>query len=36
MYIPKRRVENIRQFREHYPQDIDCKSMGLEKAETAL
>ena len=33
MYIPKRRVENIRQFRALF-QDIDCESMGLEKAET--
>ncbi|OXX85054.1 replication protein [Paraclostridium benzoelyticum] len=34
MYIPKRRVENIRQFRSLF-QDIDCKNLGLEKAETA-
>ena len=33
MYIPKRRVENIRQFRSLF-QDIDCKNLGLEKAET--
>ena len=33
MYIPKRRVENIRQFRALF-QDIDCESIGLEKAET--
>ena len=33
MYIPKRRVENIRQFRALF-QDIDCESMGFEKAET--
>ena len=33
MYLPKRRVENIRQFRALF-QDIDCESMGLEKAET--
>ncbi|WGX77876.1 DNA-binding response regulator (plasmid) [Paraclostridium bifermentans] len=34
MYIPKRRVENIRQFRSLF-QDIDCENLGLEKAETA-
>ncbi|GAA0703192.1 hypothetical protein GCM10008904_10060 [Paraclostridium ghonii] len=33
MYIPKRRVENIRQFRSLF-QDIDCKNLGLEKSET--
>ena len=33
MYLPKRRVENIRQFRALF-QDIDCESMGIEKAET--
>ena len=33
MYIPKRRVENIRQFRSLF-QDIDCENLGLEKAET--
>ena len=33
MYLPKRRVENIRQFRALF-QDIDCESLGLEKAET--
>ena len=33
MYLPKRRVENIRQFRALF-QDIDCESIGLEKAET--
>ncbi|WP_278549276.1 DNA-binding response regulator [Paraclostridium bifermentans] len=33
MYIPKRRVENIRQFRSLF-QDIDCEKLGLEKAET--
>ncbi|WP_330374596.1 hypothetical protein, partial [Paraclostridium sordellii] len=33
MYLPKRRVENIRQFRALF-QDIDCESMGLKKAET--
>ncbi|TQO55597.1 DNA-binding response regulator [Paraclostridium bifermentans] len=33
MYIPKRRVENIRQFRSLF-QDIDCENVGLEKAET--
>ncbi|MCR8747227.1 Mor transcription activator family protein [Romboutsia lituseburensis] len=31
MYIPRRRVENIRQFRALF-QDIDCESKGLEKA----
>ena len=33
MYIPRRRVENIRQFRSLF-QDIDCENLGLEKAET--
>ena len=33
MYIPKRRVENIRQFRSLF-QDIDCSKLGFEKAET--
>ncbi|WP_295764091.1 hypothetical protein [Intestinibacter sp.] len=33
MYLPKRRVENIRQFRALF-QDIDCASLGFEKAET--
>ena len=33
MYLPKRKVENIRQFRALF-QDIDCESMGIEKAET--
>ncbi|UOW69704.1 DNA-binding response regulator [Paraclostridium bifermentans] len=33
MYIPKRRVENIRQFRSLF-QDIDCENIGFEKAET--
>ena len=33
MYIPKRRVENIRQFRSLF-QDIDCENLGFEKAET--
>ncbi|MEY8624780.1 hypothetical protein AALJ34_14365 [Paraclostridium bifermentans] len=33
MYIPKRRVKNIRQFRSLF-QDIDCQNVGLEKAET--
>jgi hypothetical protein len=33
MYLPKRRVENVRQFRALY-QDIDCNKLGLEKAET--
>ncbi|HGM1461195.1 TPA: hypothetical protein ACKOOM_003982, partial [Clostridioides difficile] len=33
MYLPKRRVENIRQFRALF-QDIDCESLGFEKAET--
>lgn len=33
MYIPRRRVENIRQFRSLF-QDIDCENIGLEKAET--
>ncbi|MBC8632568.1 DNA-binding response regulator [[Eubacterium] tenue] len=32
MYLPKRRVENIRQFRALF-QDIDCEGMGLEKTE---
>ena len=32
-YIPKRRVENIRQFRSLF-QDIDCENLGFEKAET--
>ncbi|MDK2564164.1 DNA-binding response regulator [Romboutsia sedimentorum] len=34
MYLPKRRVENIRQFRALF-QDIDCNKVGFEKAETA-
>ncbi len=33
MYLPKRRVENIRQFRALF-QDIDCNKLGFEKAET--
>ncbi|MGL4796767.1 MAG: hypothetical protein ACRC1Y_01945, partial [Paraclostridium sp.] len=33
MYIPQRRVDNIRQFRALF-QDIDCRVMGLEKTET--
>ncbi|WP_263331781.1 hypothetical protein [Paraclostridium sp. AKS73] len=33
MYIPKRRVKNIRQFRSLF-QDIDCQNVGLEKSET--
>ena len=33
MYLPKRRVENIRQFRALF-QDIDCASLGFKKAET--
>ena len=32
MYLSKRRVENIRQFKVLF-QDIDCDSLGLEKAE---
>ena len=32
MYIPVRKVENIRQFRSLF-QDIDCEKIGLEKAE---
>ena len=32
MYLQKRRVENIRQFRALF-QDIDCEGMGLEKTE---
>lgn len=32
MYIPKIRVENIRQFRELF-QDIDWESIGVGKAE---
>lgn len=33
MYLPRRRVENIRQFRSLF-QDIDCAKFGFEKAET--
>lgn len=33
MYLPRRSVENIRQFRALY-QDIDCNKLGLEKTET--
>lgn len=33
MYLPKRRVENIRQFRALF-QDIDCEGLDLEKSET--
>lgn len=33
MYLPQRAVKNIRQFRALF-QDIDCQSLGLEKAET--
>lgn len=33
MYLPQRSVKNIRQFRALF-QDIDCQSLGLEKAET--
>lgn len=33
MYLPKLRVENIRQFRSLF-QDMDCKSLWYEKSET--
>ncbi|MGL4912210.1 MAG: hypothetical protein ACRC3Y_07225 [Romboutsia sp.] len=33
MYLPRRKVENIRQFRALF-QDIDCESIGFQKAET--
>ena len=33
MYIPKRTVDNVRQFRALY-QDIDCNKLGLDKSET--
>ncbi|MGL4914187.1 MAG: hypothetical protein ACRC3Y_17325 [Romboutsia sp.] len=32
MYRPKRRVENIRQFRSLF-QDMDCENIGLQKSE---
>lgn len=32
MYMPFRKVENIRQFRALY-QDLDCEKLGLEKSE---
>ncbi|MGL5715436.1 MAG: hypothetical protein ACRCXT_02075 [Paraclostridium sp.] len=33
MYLPRRKVENIRQFRALF-QDIDCEKLGLGKSET--